>query len=76
MGPLCHAWFFFLSSLLLHEAVVCSSAGDQLLILLPAWRARSSPIPPNRVDPISLGLQAPSYLSVGYTYVLWFPAYF
>ncbi len=66
MGPLCHAWLFFPSSQLLHEAVVSSSAGDQLLILLSAWGAGPSPIPPARVDPISLRLQAPSHLSVGY----------
>ncbi len=46
MGPLCHAWLFFPSSLLLYEAVVSSSAGDQLLILLPAWGARPSPHSP------------------------------
>jgi hypothetical protein len=71
MGPLCHVWLFLPSSLLLHEAVVASSAGDPLVILLPAWRAGPSPIPPTRVDPISLGFQAPSYLSVRYsTYTL------
>jgi hypothetical protein len=51
---------------LLHEAVVSSSAGDELLILLSAWGARPSPIPPTRVDPISLILQAPSHFSVWY----------
>jgi hypothetical protein len=65
MGPLCHASFFFPSSLLLHEAVV-SSAGDQLLSLLSAWRPGPSPIPPTRVDPISLRLQAPSHFFVRY----------
>ncbi len=68
MGPLSHAWLFFPSSLLLHEAVVSSSAGDQLLILLSPWGAGPSPIPPTRVDPISLRLQAPSHFFVGYNY--------
>jgi hypothetical protein len=52
--------------MLLHEAVAPSSAGDQLLILLPAWRAGPSPIPPTRVDPIFLRVQAPSRFSVGH----------
>jgi hypothetical protein len=46
MGPLCHAWLFFLSSLLLHEAVAPSSAGDQLLILFPAGGLGPPPFPP------------------------------
>jgi hypothetical protein len=66
MGPLCHAWLFFPSSLLLHEAVVSSSADDQLLILLSAWGAGTSPIPPSWADPISLRLQIPLLFSVGY----------
>ncbi len=65
MGPLCHAWLFFPSYLSLHKAGASSSAGDQLLILVPAWRAGPSPIPPTWVDPISLRLQAPSCFSVG-----------
>ncbi len=65
VGPLRHTWLFFPSSLLLHEAVVPSSAGDPLLILFSAWGARPSPIPPTQVDPISLTLQAPSHFSVG-----------
>jgi hypothetical protein len=65
MGPLCHAWLFP-SSLLLHEDVALSSAGDQLLILLPAWRAGPSPISPTQVDPISLRVLAPSRFLVGY----------
>ncbi len=68
VGPLCHAWLFFPSSSLLHDAVALSFAGDQLLILFPAWRARPSPIPPTRVDPISFRLQAPSQFSVGHKY--------
>jgi hypothetical protein len=52
----------------LHEAVVPSSAGGQLLILLSAWGARPSFIPLTRVDPISLGFQATSCPSVGYNY--------
>jgi hypothetical protein len=66
MGPFCHAWIFFQSSLSLHEAVASSSAGDQLLILFPAWGAGPSPIPPTRVDPISLRLHEPSRFSVGH----------
>ncbi len=69
MGPLCHAWLFFPSSLLLHKAVASSSAGDQLFILFPALRARTSPIPPTWVDPISLRLQAPSHFSVKHKYL-------
>ncbi len=38
MGPPCHAR-------LLHESVASSSASDQLLILLPAYRAGPSPLP-------------------------------
>ncbi len=45
-----------------------SSAADQLLILLPAWRAGPSPIPLPRVDPISLRVHAPTRSLVGYTY--------
>jgi hypothetical protein len=67
MGPLCHAGLFFPSSLLLNGSVAPSSAGDQLLILLPTWRAGPSPIPPTRVDPISLRVQASSPFFVGYT---------
>jgi hypothetical protein len=70
MGPSCHARLFFQSSWSLHESVAPSSAADQLLILLPAWRARPSPIPPSQVDPISLRVQAPSRSFVGYNYYL------
>ncbi len=66
MGPPCHAILFFQSSWLLHESVAPSSAADQLHISLPAWRAGSSPIPPSRVDPISLGVQAPSRFFISY----------
>jgi hypothetical protein len=44
-----------------------SSAAVQLLILLPAWRAGPSLIPPSRVDPISLRVQAPSRFFIGYS---------
>ncbi len=52
---------------LLHEIVASFSAADQLLILPPAWRAGPSPIPPPRVDPISLRVQAPSHLFVSHS---------
>jgi hypothetical protein len=67
MGPLSHAVLFFWSSWLLHGSVAPSSAADQLLILLPTWRARHSPIPPSRIDPISLRVQAPSRFFIRYT---------
>jgi hypothetical protein len=54
-GSSCHAGLLFQSSWLLHESVAPSSAADQLLILLPAWRAGPSSIPPSRVDPIPSG---------------------
>ncbi len=66
MGPWCHAGLVFKSSWLLHESVASSSAADQLLILLPAWRAGPSPIPLPQVDPISLRVNAPSRSLVGY----------
>jgi hypothetical protein len=66
MGPLCHAGLFFQSSWLLHGSVALSSAAGQLLFLLPTYRAGPSPIPPTRVDPISLRVQAPSRFFVGY----------
>jgi hypothetical protein len=69
MGPYCHARLFFQSSWFLHESVAPSSAADQLLILLPAWRAGPSPITP-RVDPISLRVQAHSRFFVGYRYLM------
>jgi hypothetical protein len=77
---LCARWILFVthdsSSVLLHEAVAPSSAGDQLFILLPAWRAGPSPIPPTRVDPISLRVQAPSRFSVGHNIFSYPSAYF
>ncbi len=54
-GPYCHARLFFQSSWLLHESVAPSSAADQLLILLPAWRAGPSPIPPPGLTPFPSG---------------------
>jgi hypothetical protein len=67
MGPSCHAGLFFQSSRSLLEYCPClSSAADQLLILIPAWRTGPSPIPPSRVDPISLRVQAPACFFVGY----------
>jgi hypothetical protein len=67
MGPLCPAGLFFLSSWLLHGGVAPSSAAELLLILLSTWRAWPSPIPPSRVDPISLRVQAPSRFFVGHS---------
>jgi hypothetical protein len=58
MGPCCHTGIVFLSSWLPHESVVSSAFADQLLILLPAWRAGPSPIPLPWVDPISLRVHA------------------
>jgi hypothetical protein len=46
MGPCCHAGLLSQSSWLLHESVATFSAADQLLILLPAWRAGPSPNTP------------------------------
>ncbi len=80
MGPLCHAWLFFWSSLLLHKAVASSSAGDWLLILFPAWRAGLPPYPPPGLTPFPSGsrhlpaspsntVQRSGYIyCVGYTY--------
>jgi hypothetical protein len=65
MGSCCHTGLICQSSWLLHESVASSSAADQLLILLPAWRAGLS-IPPSRVEPISLRVQAPSCFFVSY----------
>jgi hypothetical protein len=58
--------------LLPHGTVASSSAGDQLLISFPAWRAGPSPIPPTQVDPISLRLQASSRFSIGHNLELAF----
>jgi hypothetical protein len=55
MGPLCHTRLFFQSSWLLHESDAPSSAADQLLILLPAWRAGPPPFPPPRLTPFPSG---------------------
>jgi hypothetical protein len=69
MGPCCHAGLVFQSSWLLHECVASSSAADQLLILLPAWRAGPYPIPLPQVDLISLRVHAPSCSLIGYNYI-------
>ncbi len=70
MGPCCHAGLIFQSSWLLQYMRVLppSSAADQLLILLPAWRAGPSPITLPWVDPISIRVHAPTRSLVGYTY--------
>jgi hypothetical protein len=64
MGPGCHAGLVFLSSWQPHESVVSSTVADQLLILLPAWRAWASPISLPGVYPISSGsMHSPAPLS-------------
>jgi hypothetical protein len=68
MGSHCHAGLVFPPSWLLHESVVSSTVADQLLILLLAWEAGPSPIPPPPwVDPISLRAHAFSRSLVSYT---------
>ncbi len=57
---------------LIHGAVDSFPAGGWLLILLPAWGAGLSLIPPTRVAPIYLRFQAASHSSVGYSYALFF----
>jgi hypothetical protein len=52
-----------------------SSAADQLLILLLAWRAGPSPIPPSWVDPISLRVQAPTCFLIGYRFRIFLYVY-
>jgi hypothetical protein len=69
MCPCCHTGLVFQSSWLPHESVVSSSAADQLLILLTAWRAGPTPIPLPRVDPISLRVHASSRSLVSYTFI-------
>jgi hypothetical protein len=73
---LCAQWVLVLTPDSSSSLLGCSMRvlpPPQLLILLPAWRARPSPIPlpPTLVDPIFLRVQAPTRFLVGYTPLAW-----
>jgi hypothetical protein len=71
MGPLRHAWLFFPSSSCSMRLLSPPLLAVNRLSCSPPGGAGPSLTPPSRVDPISLGFQAPSYLSVRYSDYAW-----